>query len=369
MPVKKNNKSKPSPKTKKANKTAGKGLSWPKALFIAILVLLALRTFFLQSFVIQNTAMDGTFQSGDWIIINKAAYGSRMPITPLSVPFSPLKVNSNSPRLYSDAITLPYFRLSGYSNIHNNDIIAFNYPDDENTPIDKKIVYAKRCVAIPGDTLIIRRNELYINNQKVKIDNLQFLYKIVLKGHTLAKSLIDKYSLNEGGAINNFGEYNLYISEKQAEELSKETEILSITKERKLQSLDKGYVFPQDVMSNWTLDNYGPIVVPKAGFGIRINKENINIYRKILEQYEKCTVAIEKDKVLINNKSLESYFFKYNYFFMLDDNRDNAKDSRLWGFLPETHIIGKVAFIASSFDPSKSGFSKIRWSRTFKRVK
>jgi signal peptidase I len=369
MPTKKKTKPSGKAKTNKTTRSSIKTISWFKALFIAILILLALRTFFVQSIIIQNSTMSGNLLPGDWVVINKAAYGSRMPITMFSVPFSPLRVNNNSPKLYSAIVALPYFRLSGYSPIHNNDIVAFNYPDAENTPVDKKIVYAKRCVAIPGDTIKILNNQLLVNDFKIDIDNLQFLYRLKVKGKNLKQSTVEKYNINEGGAINNFGEYDVFISNKQAEELRMEPGIAMVSKERKLQDYDKGLVYPHDEKLNWTLDNYGPYIIPKAGTGIPITKNNVSLYRDILEKFEKCIVTLDGDKVLINNNLLNSYFFKYNYYFVLDDNRDNAKDSRLWGLLPETHIIGKIAFIASSFDPSKKGISKIRWSRTLKKVK
>jgi signal peptidase I len=356
------------PKVKKAPHSSLKKTSWLKAFLIAIAILLVIRAFFLQSFIIQNTTMSGNLFPGDWVMINKAAYGARMPVTLLSAPFSPFRSSSSSQKLYSDLITLPYFRISGYSSIHNNDIIAFNYPNEENTPIDKKTVYVKRCVAIPGDTLKITNNQLTINTIKIEINNLQFLYRLEVKGKSLKQSTIDKFGLNEGGAINNYGEYNIFISQNQAKDLRNEPGIAKVTQESKLQNSDKSYAFPHDEQLNWSLDNCGPIVVPKAGSGIPITKNNLSLYRDILETYEKCSVALEGDKVLINNKLLNSYFFKYNYYFVLDDNRDNGKDSRLWGFLPEMYIIGRVSFIIASFDPSHNGISKVRWGRTFKSL-
>ena len=52
-----------------------------------------------------------------------------------------------------------------------------------------------------------------------------------------------------------------------------------------------------------------------------------------------------------------------NYYFALGDNRNNSIDSRIWGFLPETHIIGKASFIIYSSNKSPGNhrsFSIIR---------
>ena len=46
----------------------------------------------------------------------------------------------------------------------------------------------------------------------------------------------------------------------------------------------------------------------------------------------------------INGKSIsdiDSYKVQQDYFWMMGDNRDNSEDSRYWGFVPESHILGQ----------------------------
>jgi len=308
--------------------------------------------------------MAGNLLPGDWLLINKAAYGTRLPITPLTLPFTPYRSSHSSPKYYLKWISLPYYRLPGYSYIKRNDIIAFNYPEEEDVPVDKRIVYLKRCVAIPGDTLKIVNSNLIVNRKKIKIENVRFEYLVKVKSNKLSQSVINKYQLNEGVEISNYGEYDLFLSVEQADKLKKENEIAGVERELKTSHYDFGYVYPHDPGLGWTLDNYGFVVIPKAGEKIILNKRNLSIYRDMLEKYENCTISVSHDSVYINNIPVKNYFFKNNYYFVLDDNRDNAKDSRLWGFLPESHIIGKVSIILISFNPSASGISKIRWNRT-----
>ena len=54
---------------------------------------------------------------------------------------------------------------------------------------------------------------------------------------------------------------------------------------------------------------------------------------------------------------------------MMGDNRHNSADSRVWGFVPEDHIVGKALFVWMSWDTRASGLNKIRWNRLFKSVK
>jgi signal peptidase I len=343
-------------------------LGWMSSFVLAFVIILLIRALVFQTIVIQNYGMAANLIPGDWVLINKLTFGARLPETPLTIPFSTPRTTSTIEKNYFNWFTLPYYRIPGLKKINNNDIIAFNYPGEQDIPVDMRLVYVKRCVALPGDTLKISNGILYINKKRVEISDVQYEYLVKVKTKELSKSLINKYKLSEGSEISNFGDYNLYISKEQAESLKKEKEIASVTRDRKYIGYDKSYVFPNDASLEWTLDNFGPVVIPAKGNQLSMNRRNLTIYREIIERYEGHNVSVINDSIYIDDKPLRSYFFKNNYYFVLDDNRDNSKDSRMWGFLPEDHIIGKVSIIISSFNPEASGFSKIRWDRTFKSL-
>jgi signal peptidase I len=69
-------------------------------------------------------------------------------------------------------------------------------------------------------------------------------------------------------------------------------------------------------------------------------------------------------KIFINGKEATTYTFKLNYYWMMGDNRHNSEDARVWGFVPETHVVGKPLFIWFS-TKGASIMNGIRWRRIF----
>lgn len=60
---------------------------WKKAFLLALFFVLLLRIFVFEVFTVPSTSMEKTILTGDFVLVNKLAYGSRLPITPLSIPF------------------------------------------------------------------------------------------------------------------------------------------------------------------------------------------------------------------------------------------------------------------------------------------
>ena len=108
---------------------------WVDPAFIAVLVAAVLRVFIIQAFRIPSQSMEDTFMIGDQILANKCAYG-------IMVPFMEGKV----------------CRPAG---IKRGEVVIFRYPQD------MKMMFIKRCIGLPGDTIQIRNKQLYINGKKV----------------------------------------------------------------------------------------------------------------------------------------------------------------------------------------------------------
>ena len=292
-------------------------------------------------------------------------------------------------------------------------------------PIDKKSNYVKRCVAIPGDKLEIIDGVLYINDEPSKLPYRAkplFKFKATSKNGVSSKELLKinitgfsrKFKISGINSNQQFERIRPYIlslinsdidnfiittgykgipskiiaeNRLRVTEIKELEKIISLTNEdfEKLESkkifdsifrifkTTKSYntsFFPNDIKYDWNEDNFGPIIIPKKGQGIELNKQTLPIYKKIIRDYENNKLELIDDKIYINDIETISYEFKMDYYWMMGDNRYNSEDSRAWGYVPENHIVGRPIFIWMSIDGINDGISnwKIRWDRVFTTI-
>lgn len=295
---------------------------------------------------ISTDGMQGNLFDGDFVIINKLAYGARSPITPLSVGKS-----------YAGWLSLPYMRMAGFSAIKRNDIVAFNYSADDNEPIDIRDEYIKRCVGMPGDSIGLRNGVVFVNSETAEPANIYNPYTVVAT-EKLSEGVLK--NLQEIKTENN--EPNVYrfnMSSEQAAVLLKTGNIKTVTLESESKTSVDTAIFPKHEGFKWNRDYFGPLWIPKKGDSVMLSKENLIIYQKTIERFEEMKVRVSNDSVYINDKFQKYYTFEQNYYFMMDDNRHESKDSRHWGFIPYNHVIGKVSFILYSGREGKS-FSTVK---------
>lgn len=342
---------------------------WLDAIIFAVIAATIIRTFFIEAFTIPTPSMEKTLMVGDFLFVSKVNYGARTPMTPLSIPFMHQEIPLFGGKSYSEAWKLPYYRLPGFSDVARNDIVVFNYPMEDDRPIDKQTHYIKRCVGISGDTLQVIDRVLFINGKKaMQPRKSQYVYDIKTSGSGLSERVLKKNDITDGGPAYNPGEYRFCLTPSAAAELKKLPNVTSL----QVMTMPKGqyedYIYPFDPKLKWNMDNYGPIYIPKKGVTIHLSQDNLSIYRRVITVYEGNTLEERDAKIFINGKEVSSYTFKQNYFFMMGDNRHNSADSRFWGFVPEDHIVGKAVFIWMSWDTNGSFLSKIRWSRLFNLI-
>lgn len=314
--------------------------------------------------------MSETLLNGDFILVNKFNYGPRLPFTPLTLPFShkSLPFNLNY-KAYLDWIQLPYYRFPGFEKIKRGDIIVFNYPLDI-SPIDHKTQFVKRCVALAGDTLKIERKKIIINDSiQKKPKNSSYNYIIKPKNSDFNWKVLDSLNITEGRSVNKNDLWQLTLSYSQLEKIKTHKAIDTVYSDAGMNENFFNAIFPYHPHFSWTIDDFGPLIIPKKGNSININDKNIVLYQKIISEYEENHIDIIDSHIIINGEEVSSYTFKSDYYFVVGDNWDNSSDSRLWGFVPESHIIGKTSVIIFSLNKSENSiWNKIRWKRILKKI-
>lgn len=374
---------------------------WADAIMFAVIVAYIIRTFFVEAFKIPTSSMEKSLLVGDFLFVSKIHYGSRVPMTPLAIPFAHQDIMGV--KVYSTLFKLPYLRFPALEKLKRNTPVVFNYPGEYNHPVDKKTHYIKRCVGVPGDTLQVINGLVYINN-KLSDDStkLQFKYLVKFKKYELTEEVLfdelDLYDYIHHSEIRQafphlsfFSDnplvYEMALSHDKLNKLKKFVDLESVErisfKENTLYGRD---VYPhKPELFDWDVDNYGPIIIPQKGMQMKMNAENYWLYSQAIKDYEgEKSLSLIGDKVFLNGVEISNYTFKMNYYWMMGDNRHNSADSRSWGFVSEDHVVGKPLFVwlslksTQKFDKEKSirnnslefseSFHSIRFNRFFKNA-
>jgi signal peptidase I len=473
---------------------------WGDSIIFALVAASIIRTYVFEPFQIPTGSMEKTLLVGDFLFVNKLAYGPKVPVTPLSFPLVHNTVPWVNVKSYSTLEKGSYTRLPGYSSVHRNDVVVFNYPSgdtavydprmpnglmghdyhgivikesqylfarsytefnqrsnqlfdsisasiqqtgqgvnydglktyveqlaeqyiiqkhgdtyvksmeawknkarkmltddkiahtEEGTiqhyglvyrPVDKRENYIKRCVGIPGDWIEIKKSILYVNGKKaVKKPFQNIMYYVSNINLSSRQTMVDEFGLEETRGdykLNDDGSYTMHLTSNQFFALKKRNRNAIFEKVIYPQYSDvKGYkptiselinnlqTFPKDLYVNNTVTDFTKFQIPRKGQTISISSKNIAWYRRIITAYEGHTLAEKKDGIYIDGKKTSKYTFGMNYYWLMGDNRYNSADSRIWGFVPEDHIVGRASMVwfSKAADPTIG----IRWDRLFKMI-
>ncbi|MDC1384593.1 MAG: signal peptidase I [Crocinitomicaceae bacterium] len=469
---------------------------WGDSIWFALIAALIIRTYVFEPFKIPTGSMEKTLLVGDFLFVNKLAYGPKVPVTPFSYPLVHNTVPFVDVKSYLGIETSNYVRLPGFGKVEQYDVVVFNYPagdtavydprmpdglmghnyyqllndeaqflwehsnpqtqlspaemkDIENDikaefkdisdddleklislrvnekiyapyinninkwkesartilrsglihkqtsvdepytkhygliyrPVDKRENYIKRCMGIPGQKLRLENSQLWVDGEKAKIadqQNLLYLadsmYKFNIKSDEEMLSKFDfdvftQYSVIQSGPRR--GEkIGVHVNKATLAKLKKENPDIKFTLQRKLPSenisIDNLGAFPNDPNIQNTVTDFQEFQIPYKGQTVKLSKDNIPYFRRIITSYEGHTLVEKPDgSFIIDGKKATTYTFGMNYYWMMGDNRFNSADSRMWGFVPEDHIVGKASMVWLSSDPN-GGF---RWDRMFTVIK
>ena len=264
---------------------------------------LVIQTTVISSFRIPTDSMQPTLQPGDNILVNKTIMGARI--------FNIWDA--------AEEKEVEIYRLPGMGKVKHNDVLVFHYPyPHKNDSLSMHLLkyYVKRCIALPGDTMGIRKGHYYIKGINDSIGNIE--------------------------------------AQKRIEKLQKENTRCIV--------MD---AYPWDKYIDWTIQDFGPLHVPARGQTVVMDSTAVKLYRNLIEWEQKEKLTYQGKEVFLGDSLIREYRFQENYYFMGGDYMENSKDSRYWGLLPEPYIVGVATRIWKSVDKSTG---KIRWDRVMKII-
>ena len=298
----------------------------------AIAVVLLLRGFAFTSCLIPSTGMENSLFQGERILVNKWSYGLRLPLMSL---FS-------------------YHRWCERS-VRKQDVVVFNNPAAIGQPtIDRREIYISRCIGTPGDTLLV--DSLFsVSSPEAQFNpDKKRLYSYPATKEQLITSLMQTLSITNDGLmgsndsthVRSFSRYEYYLLEQAIS--------------------DQNWIQPLTEKSEKELK---PLIVPGKGKALRVYPWNITLLRNTLVMHEGKQAEIKNDTLYIDGKPTQHCFFTKDYYWMASNNSVNLSDSRLFGFVPQDHIIGKASLIWFSKEKGTGIFDGYRWNRFFQSVK
>ena len=404
------------------NPSLRNALEWVDDILFALVAVYLINLFIFQNYQIPSSSLEKSLQVGDFLFVSKLSYGPRVPNTPLSFPLVQNTFPVLNCKSYIEWPQWGYKRVKGTGHVKRNDIVVFNFPAGDTVaikqqnpdyytlideygrdriymdkvtfgdviyrPVDKRENYVKRCIGLPGDTVSIRNNQVYINSRALKNpEKMQFNYFLETDGSLMSEeqfqllgiSKDDRTLVSDGNANkeilaflgfpkNENGSYNpVYHFPLTKASLQIAGKLPIIKKIIIEPDTWAGATYPVGYKTGWSRDNFGPLWIPKRGATIQLNERTLALYGRCIGNYENNRLQVRNGQAFINGKGASTYTFKYDYYWMMGDNRHNSADSRYWGFVPEDHIVGKPIMIWLSIDKDKSLFNGgIRWNRMFR---
>ncbi|ASB47960.1 signal peptidase I [Alkalitalea saponilacus] len=323
-------------------------LIYPLVIIGAVLAAITFKTLFFGIYAIPSGSMEKTIIPGDVVYVNNLAYGPRLPYSPYEVSWINLLVwlwEGKSADL--EKRWWEYNRLKGYSSPKRGDIAVFNHPHNGN-------IFIKRIVALPGDTLQIVHGDLYINGKKQETPKNRLIYsKAQFKDLQDAYFILDSLNIRmyHNNSVSEKYLFNGNITKSDTDILKQHPRVIN-TGIDPVRPDTAWSVFPHSHHLSWSIDNYGPYVLPKKGLVMKRSPDNLTIYEDLMNydaQFRRGHV----------NDSCGHFTFCQDYYFFMGDNFHDSEDSRYFGPVREEYLIGKASFIIYSSSKNNKAMSRI----------
>ena len=273
-------------------------------MFTAIVLVLLVKTFAFTSCTIPSTGMENSLYQGERVLVNKWSYGFR-------VPFSRWRWLE---------------KTAG-----KGDIVLFNNPNPRSphTAVGNRELFISRLVGVPGDTLMLN-DELWVTDEQVLSPDSKSLYvyphteeermQRVMREVNITGNQLVGYT--EGKYMRSFSHYEYYLL-KQA--LAGKVELVPL--------------YDRDMSKSH------PFVIPARGREVKVYPWNVTLLYNTIIRHEGRQATVKGDTLWVEGKPVQAYTFSKNYYWMASNNPVNLCDSRLFGLVPDDHLIGKAWLI------------------------
>lgn len=272
---------------------------------IGVFAFIILRVFVFGSYKIPTDSMEPAIVPGDYVLVNKLAYGARL--FNLFDAVEGKKVNIR--------------RVAGFTKVKNNDVVVFHIPHPntwDKIEMNMSKYFIKRCIGIPGDTVRVVNGIYTVNRDTAK----------------------------------RLGNYR--------------DQLIMGNKTKEMFPEGVYHTFPWDSTLNWNIKDFGPLYIPRKGDKVKLDRKNVLLYKKIIEWEKGHLLTLVNDTLRDKEIPMMDYIFAHDYYFMGGDKVENSQDSRYWGLLPDDLIVGKASLVWKSIDPYSNAF---RWDRLIKKIK
>lgn len=304
---------------------------WIIVIIGAIAAVLLLRGFLFSSYIVPSKGMENALLQGDRIIVNKWSYGLRVPL-----------------------MTLCGYHRWGEKTVKTGDIALFNNPVEAKQPtIDCRSAFIGRCIAIPGDIIGFDTLLNPVSLIEKAGPDRKRLYSYPPEKEQVVDSLLHTLSIfsnelmgqDEQHHVRSFSPYEIYLIEQRMPNINWLQPFLG---------------------DNNSVKVVKELTVPGKGKSVKINAWNATIYCNTLVLHEQQNAAVQNDTLYIDGKPVTEYTFAKDYYWMASNNSVGFADSRLFGFVPHDHLIGKATLVWFSKEAYTGLLQGYRWERFFR---
>ena len=302
-------------------------ISETKAIVFIVLTVLLVKVTVLEAYIVPTGSMENTIMTGDFLIGSRFVYGMRTPDW-IGIPYTDI------------GLFIPYIKFPEFKIPTTGDVLIFKYPRD------KYVKYVKRCVAGPGDTLIVQEKKLYVNGVEIPMwENGKYLTAPMQKNYRQSDIFLSsETNINK----DNIGP--IYVPKSgDVFQIHEETNwrfLLPII----LMEGHNATLKSNEVEYEFTLQDPNELFRRKG-------KEDVyeNYFPKgpLLTPWSKAIKDEDFQFLVIDGipaSEWTEYKVSQNYYWAMGDNRDNSLDSRYWGYIPENNILGEALFTYFSLD-------------------